>query len=179
MNLNQLKKNIKSNMSIYEKAKLISQYEGYKTLKEVCKIFSTNGERLRELVINEYAKVEIAKIKEKGLTLSISKFIKLRDKAEEILKSFYTGYSMGEYKYLTITNKKGVELYTFEIDNTFTYRGAWKPKHGDFSISMKLKELEKIERVGRKWIVDTKKVKKYIAEYGYKGSYYIKFKECE
>jgi len=80
--------------------------------------------------------------------INLSEYRKLRAKAEQILRNFSTGYSMGERKRLIIG-----EYTLCEIDNTREYANSsrYKATHGDLRINLTLQQLRQIELIEGVW----------------------------
>lgn len=82
--------------------------------------------------------------------ISLRQYRKLLMKAEQILRDFSTGYSMGENKRLMV----GEHLFC-AIDNTREYARSskFRAAHGDLKINLTLSQLRKIERIEGVWTV--------------------------
>lgn len=89
----------------------------------------------------------------KAWDMTPRKYKDLQAKAKSILRSFSTGYSMGEIKRLVVDGK---EFCT--VDNTHEYKGGckYKAQHGELTIRLKTHELRAIELVEGVWTVRRK-----------------------
>lgn len=100
--------------------------------------------------LREMDRRHAAKIKEVW-NLSPRTYARLREKAREILRSFTSGYSMGEHKQLVIDSYRSF----VRVDNTREYARSsrYKALHGELTVTMNLTELRNIERIEGVWTV--------------------------
>ena len=101
------------------------------------------------------------------------KYKDLQAKAKSILRSFSTGYSMGEIKRLVVDGK---EFCT--VDNCHEYKGGckYKAQHGELTIRLKMHELRAIELVEGVWTVRRKGTQaSWLRSHGMKSRYKIEF----
>jgi hypothetical protein len=109
----------------------------------------------------------------KAWDMTPRKYKDLQAKAKSILRSFSTGYSMGEIKRLLVDGKEFCTL-----DNTHEYKGGCKYKatHGEFSIRLKIHELRAIEKIEGVWTVRREGTRAdWLRSHGTKGSYRVEF----
>ncbi len=101
------------------------------------------------------------------------KYKDLQAKAKSILRSFSTGYSMGENKRLIVDGK-----VFCAVDNTREYKGGkYKAKHGELMIGLKMHELRAIEKIEGVWTVRRKGtqadwLKSHDAKYWYRVEFF-------
>lgn len=101
------------------------------------------------------------------------KYKDLQSKAKSILRSFMTGYSMGEIKRLFVDGK---EFCT--VDNTHEYKGGckYKAQHGELIIRLKMHELRAIEKIEGLWTVRRKGTQAdWLRSHGTRGVYRVEF----
>lgn len=93
--------------------------------------------------------LDTQKGKAKIFKMSFKQYVKLQEKAKEILNDFETGYSMGEWKYLNIN-----KIIFLSVDNTQEYAKSYKlakALHGQLSLNFKKSELISIEKIDGVW----------------------------
>jgi len=101
------------------------------------------------------------------------KYKDLQAKAKSILRSFSTGYSMGETKRLIVDGK----VFCL-VDNTHEYKGGckYKAQHGELMIGLKMHELRAIEKIEGVWTVRRKGTQAdWLTSHGTKRSYKVEF----
>ena len=109
----------------------------------------------------------------KAWDMTPRKYKDLQAKAKSILRSFSTGYSMGETKRLYVDGKEFCR-----VDNTHEYKGGckYKAQHGELMIGLKTHELRAIEKIEGLWTVRRKGTHAdWLRSHGTKGSYRVEF----
>jgi len=139
---------------------------------------STSGPKtlLKKVEAIKKANEKAAELKEaKRHNLSRVEYLSLVEKACTILKDFSTGYSMGEYKSLSI-NEKNIA----RVDNTSEYSATSKysATHGSIHITLSKKEIREIENIGGVWTVRLSNNRaKWLIETGSKQYHNVLWKE--
>lgn len=125
-----------------------------KAVKEFCK---TKGfeivyswlkdaeEKKRLLMLKTQQTAEAKRFK-----MSLSKYVKLLNKAKNILADFNSYRSMGEYKYLKLN---GVIFTSNHVLNDYAKSCKWKAKYGEIIINLTKKELIEIENIEGLWTI--------------------------
>lgn len=115
---------------------------------------------------------EEKKVKAKRFKIkSVAELERLESKAYDILGSFWSNYSMGDYLRLHING----EFFVLR-DNTKSYQGKYKgsENHGHVNIYLTLSDLRKIEKIGGVWTIRKPNNKCTILDAsGYKGTYKV------
>ena len=120
--------------------------------------------------LREIAKRHAESVKAKW-GISVKKHKLLIKKAKSILKSFSTGYSMGELKSLFVDGKV---FCTVNDCREYSGRCKYKAQHGELNIHLKMHELRAIERIEGVWTVRCKGTKaNWLQSQGSKGSYRV------
>ena len=128
-------------------------------VKALLKAVQSKKKRIRKA-----AELETAKT----FNMSRKEFLRLQRKAWVILCDFSAGYSMGDFKTLSINGKKFATL-----DHTQEYSGKYKGSetHGAVRIDLTKTELRNIHVVAGVWTVPAKKNKAvWLSSSGSKGS---------
>jgi len=140
------------------------EYTGMETggLKALLKAVQSKKKRIRKA-----AELETAKT----FNMSRKEFLRLQTKAWVILRDFSTGYSMGDFKTLSINGKRFATL-----DHTQEYSGKYKGSetHGAVRIDFTKTEFRNIQLVAGVWTVPGKKNKAvWLSPSGAKGSFEV------
>lgn len=144
------------------------------------KNFDKISKKLDLLETQKELKLKKEFIKKKALAFGISQkeLLILEDKALEILRSFNTGYSMGDYKELHVN---GSVFLHHSTCREYAKSCRFKPKHGSVIINLSLKELRSLANIGGVWTIVGKRTSKskkvfrckVLTELGSKGSYRV------
>ena len=149
----------KSELLLAEKLEFRGKYVE-SLLNVAAKHLGLEGEdklKTAQCYLREIARRHAERVKNKwGLSVRI--YDKLREKAKRILRSFSTGYSMGEIKRLyidTVVDGNPVSKVFVHVSNTREYSRSsrWSAKHGELSVTMSLKSLRQVENIEGVWTI--------------------------
>lgn len=124
---------------------------------------------------------EHRKKKASGWGVSVRELGLLERKAQAILSSFWTGYSMGDYKRLLVN---GHAFATKNDCRSYAKSCTFKPKRGEVTINLTMKEFRSITCIGGVWTIVGKETKasnkvshcKVLVHSGGRGSYEVVMK---
>lgn len=124
-----------------------------------------------ELKAAKQAEQEAAKVKAAKFNISVAELERLELKANQMLKSFSTGYSMGEMKRLYVNDQL---LYTRDETEEYARSCKYRANHGSLRIDLNKTELRNIQNIEGVWtIVNADGTAKWLQESGSKHRYHI------
>lgn len=157
MRLKELEIKMNEAISKKDKAMLLLEYTGNKNLHDLLEKFNIPFDMYRKQKskkdMEESKKAlerRVAILSNHGISATPKTLKRLEQKGGDILDDFYTGYIMGDIKYLFINNYLFTSLNN---EKSYSRNCKYKAQHGTIRVNMTLDELKKIQKIDGVWTI--------------------------